>query len=522
MGTMFGRHLQTPADLRDWVYLAVVLMAIAVCYARVGGAPTALLALAAGVSMYAFDGRLFVSTAVACAGGLALLMGKRTHAGDRRIRALREGALIGTGLLLYESGRAALVGNQATALKNADDVITVERRWDLAFEPAVQRAVVGHERLMVLFNSFYSWGFFSIVMGVLFWLYVSDDAAFRAMRTGLGISALLALATIAVFPVAPPRLTPASGLRDMHALMGHGHGFVNPYAAIPSLHVGWTLLAGYALGRSLGTPVGRVLAMVPAVLMMTTVIVTGNHFWMDGVIGGVYAVIPVVVLGWMAASHVRPRQIFALRRSVRRVFASGWAIFSMVGLGVLLVYLVVRQAVDPGFTHYWGYQVVQIAVTIALLFALEVAFAAQGGLAWYAHLLVTADTWADTLGTAGHLYDRYAVYDKVTHFCGGVALTAVAASILSALSKRGVIHWSLATRLAMAVAATIVLNIGWEAYEYLGDVVLGTGRHQGELDTTYDFVSDITGALVVVVSLWRLEATSPVARPTERPEAARG
>src|SRR5262245_46174281 len=135
MVTIFGRHLQTPGDVRGWLCLTVVLVAIAVSYGRVGGAPTALLALVAGVSMYAFDGRLFVSTAIAGAGGLALLAGRRLNVGNRRIRALREGALIGTGILLYEGGRATFVGSQARALKNADDVIMVERRWDLAIEP---------------------------------------------------------------------------------------------------------------------------------------------------------------------------------------------------------------------------------------------------------------------------------------------------------------------------------------------------------------------------------------------------
>lgn len=527
----FGRSLVTPTDGQSWFWFVAVLAGIGVSYGVGAGWSTTILALIAATAIYSVDGRLFVPIAIGCSGVCTLLCKKRALRRDGWERALREGIVIGSGFLLYETGRAIVEGDRRTALRHAGSVLSVERRSGLGFESSLQRLALEHERIMVFFNGVYSWGFLSFVVAVLFWLYATDDDAYRLMRTGLGISALLALVTMALYPVAPPRLTPASGLLDSHQLFGHGHGFVNVYAAMPSLHVGWTLLAGYALSRSLRSRFAQIVSFLPAFIMMATVIVTGNHYWLDGVVGSLYAVVPVLV---MARVGSQDRWSLVTRRPLnwpipmaRLNGVSGWAICSFVGLGVLLAYLLVRQVIDPGFTHYWGYTVLQIALTVAVLVAVELTCVAQGGLAWYTFVLVTVDTWADTLGTAGHLYDRYSVYDKVTHFFGGMALTAVAANIFRELVWRQKIRWSFAMCLVWAVAASMLLNVGWETYEYLGDVLLHTGRHQGWLDTTYDFTSDLIGSLTVAVLIWRFESAaieerSLAARAVTRRDTVRG
>ena len=97
---------------------------------------------------------------------------------------------------------------------------------------------------------------------------------------------------------------------------------------------------------------------------------------------------------------------------------------SAVSLGSLLAYLLIRKLFDAHFTDYWGYMVGQLAATIVILVWLDDEFSPEGGLSWFTHMVVIINTWADSLGTAGHLYDRYVSYDKVTHFLGGVMLTA--------------------------------------------------------------------------------------------------
>jgi membrane-associated phospholipid phosphatase len=60
---------------------------------------------------------------------------------------------------------------------------------------------------------------------------------------------------------------------------------VNQYAAMPSLHVGWDLLAGVAIFTATTYVAVRVLACVMPLLMAWAVIATGNHYVLDVVAG---------------------------------------------------------------------------------------------------------------------------------------------------------------------------------------------------------------------------------------------
>jgi hypothetical protein len=149
----------------------------------------------------------------------------------------------------------------------------------------------------------------------------------------------------------------------------------------------------------------------------------------------------------------------------------------------------------------------------------SVFFAPEGGLSWYTHLVVTGNTWADTLGTAGHLYERHAGYDKVTHLLGGVALTAAVSDVLRALDERGVTRLVLARRLLVAMLVMLVVNLGWELYEFLGDVAFHSERHHGRLDTGYDLIADVAGGLLSAFIIWIASGGSVAAHaaPTYAP-----
>jgi hypothetical protein len=216
-------------------------------------------------------------------------------------------ALAGGGLILYELGRLITEGDEADAIRNAEWILSLERALRLPNEIGAQTAVLRSDWATAAFNWAYSFLFLSTVIGVLIWLYLNDAQTYRLVRNALGASALLAIAIFALFPVAPPRLTPASGLIDSHARVGLHHGFVNEFAAVPSLHVGWTLLVGWGLARSLGGWHGRLIGVLPGLTMWATVVVTGNHFWVDGAFGAVVALAPVLVLEWLAARPLETR-----------------------------------------------------------------------------------------------------------------------------------------------------------------------------------------------------------------------
>jgi len=184
--------------------------------------------------------------------------------------------------------------------------------------------------------------------------------------------------------------------------------------------------------------------------------------------------------------------------------------YTAMGLGGVLIYLLIGQMIDPGFTNYWWYQLFQTSATLAVVLSLDALFVEEGGMAWQTHLLVVGATLADTLGTAGHLYEKVVPYDKFVHFAGGAALAAGAFQSLTFLDRRGVKAMSPIKRaFASAVISMLIAGVIWETYEFMSDVVFGSGRVHGWGDTIGDLIADTLGAITAVTIMVRHESANP-------------
>ena len=90
-------------------------------------------------------------------------------------------------------------------------------------------------------------------------------------------------------PVAPPRLIPGLGLIDTGHVIGPSvyPSTVAPgldqLSAMPSLHVGWAIVVAGAVIYALRSP-WRWLAVLYPAMTWWVVIVTGNHYWADGLV----------------------------------------------------------------------------------------------------------------------------------------------------------------------------------------------------------------------------------------------
>jgi uncharacterized membrane protein YjdF len=201
----------------------------------------------------------------------------------------------------------------------------------------------------------------------------------------------------------------------------------------------------------------------------------------------------------------------ALPRSLHRLAAtiddSAKVRRSALGLFAVLAYLMIGQAVEPGFTKYWWYQLAQTTVTLVVLLVLETVFAREGGLAWQTHAIVLVTTYADVLGTAGGLYDAFEPYDKIVHFWSGAAFAAGVYEVLRLLDQRGVVAMPPLWRTLLAVTVSFAIaGVAWELYEFLSDAVFESGRVQSRWDTIHDLVCDASGGVAAVSVLVAREA----------------
>jgi hypothetical protein len=503
--------LHYPGSILDTLLLCAVLATNAVLWRRAANWQHAALICALSLVAYGIIGNL----AIPIAGAIVAAALIATHRpGDDASPAplLRQLAVVLGALAAYTAIRSVIESDPGPAMSNARDILAFEKAFGSYVEPDIQSFVMRSEIITRAFNTYYSFGFLAFVGSTLLWLWFRDRPNYLLMRNALGISVVLAVITISLYPVAPPRLLPESNMIDTIAYYGREHAFANEFAAVPSLHVGWMALSGYVLARSIGGWRGAIVGSLIGLSMALTVIITGNHYWIDGVIGSAYTLIPAMIL---AQSATYRAMLGTARRFSARVIvptlqtlSDEWrARLSMIGLGVLLTYLLANQVVDPGFTDYWGYLVFQVAIIMLALLAGEVYFAEQGGLSWITHAIAVACCWADVLGTAGHLYARIDEYDKLTHFAGVGAVTAFAYDGLRGLGLKGKIDWTPNERMAAAIIIGIAVGVAWEVYEYLGDKVFNTARVNSSWDTINDLISDTLGAVVIAVSMWYVEIT---------------
>ncbi len=249
--------------------------------------------------------------------------GGRSPALAPALELARQVAVVGLAILAYFGVRGLTQGDPATAVAHGFDVLAFERHLGLDREHWAQSLIANRPHLTMVWNWIYIWGHWPVIGGTLIWLHRSDRRAYLTLRNALCLSGAIGLAIFASYAVAPPRLMPI-GLID--TVTQHSNSYrvlqppalVNRYAAVPSLHVGWNLLIGVALWRTSRRRLVRAAAVAGPVLMAIAVVVTANHYVIDGLVGAA-----VALTGWALSSRLTPRLVAADARLRRRVTAWG-------------------------------------------------------------------------------------------------------------------------------------------------------------------------------------------------------
>jgi hypothetical protein len=220
---------------------------------------------------------------------------------DRRLLLLREVLLILPVALLYFVAHGLAQVRPQEAAAHAERLIGLEQALGVFQEPEIQRFVLAHILLIDLANWNYMWGHWPVLIATIVWLGHTHPKRLAIYRNAMILSGVIGIGFFLAYPVAPPRLMTSFGFVDTIALRSHAYraleppAFTDVYASMPSLHVGWNLLMGIALAREATHPVLRWLGWLMPIAMYVTVVVTANHYLLDGIVGAAIVALSLVV-----------------------------------------------------------------------------------------------------------------------------------------------------------------------------------------------------------------------------------
>jgi PAP2 superfamily len=209
-----------------------------------------------------------------------------------------EAALVLTLYAAYESARGLVVGDTREAERHAEQLVAAERSLHFFVEGKVQHAADAPPGLRGLLGVAYLTLHLAVTALVLLWFHRRRPTAFPFVRTALLAASALALVGFLAYPTAPPRLA-GIGISDTvsngHVNLNHGlvSSLYNPYAAVPSMHVGYAVIVAISLRRFGGGRLVRTLGAVYPAFVLLVVVATGNHFFLDAVAGALVAAIAI-------------------------------------------------------------------------------------------------------------------------------------------------------------------------------------------------------------------------------------
>lgn len=240
----------------------------------------------------------------------------------RRPRLWFEILLIAVSYWTYSLIRNAVPEQKSQALRNADWIWQAQEHLGIAVEQSINHAVNSVTWLIVGMNYYYATLHFVVTLGVLVWLFRKHPGRYAATRMVLFATTAVALLGYYLYPLAPPRLMNGHDFIDtvlVHQTWGSMASgdlkhMSNQYAAMPSMHIGWSLWCGLTIFALASVPWAKVLGLLYPTTTLIVIVATANHFWLDAV-GGMICLAFGFAVAWAwygAMPHRLPREV-ALR-----------------------------------------------------------------------------------------------------------------------------------------------------------------------------------------------------------------
>ena len=217
-------------------------------------------------------------------------------------RGLVEGATLVALYGVYELIRGGGSTTLAAARSHTDSIVSFERHLHVFGEQSLQHAAHAVPALPSLLGVAYVVLHFVGTTAFIVWLYRQHRDRFAFVRNTLIASTAIGLSIYVLYPAAPPRL---AGLGFVDTVTNGAHlnlssnllgSVYNPYAAVPSLHFGYSLIVGVSIAAYAQRRAVRIMGALYPGVMLIVIVATGNHFFFDAAAGAV-----VVGIGYVVA-----------------------------------------------------------------------------------------------------------------------------------------------------------------------------------------------------------------------------
>ena len=219
---------------------------------------------------------------------------------------------------VYSAIRNLSEGSTRVAYRHARQLMDWQSAIGLNHEETLQQWALNSRPLIIVMNYVYGSLHFIVTAGAIIYLYRRWPGDYPRWRNTLCLTTILALIGFVFWPLMPPRL-----LHTAPGVVAGQYDFVdtlakyptfwsfdsgainkisNQYAAMPSLHFGWSMFCACSLAPRLRRRAARIAAALYPLLTLVAIVLTANHFVLDAAGGA-------VVFGagyWLARRFTRP------------------------------------------------------------------------------------------------------------------------------------------------------------------------------------------------------------------------
>ena len=223
---------------------------------------------------------------------------------EGKLAFAREVIVIAAAYFIYMFTRKLVFHDAAedVAFRHAETLISFQMKVFTLWEPAVQDWLFDNARwALYVFNWIYIFTFWPVIGTTAIFLFHANRKRYKFYRNVVLITFVVALVIFMMFPLAPPRMMPQYGFIDSIEDLGPGfyasrsaQAYYNAFAAMPSLHFGWTLLFGIMFWRT-GALWLKFLGVIYPLSTFIAIVATGNHYGVDALGGGVMVLIAVAI-----------------------------------------------------------------------------------------------------------------------------------------------------------------------------------------------------------------------------------